>query len=487
MSTINALQKNAENTQFRDATVRRQCEKAAALERAGEYEAARESMSGLWSTIGERPETSALAAATEAEVLLRVGALAGWLGSARQISGAQEFAKDLLGESIRLFEALGDDEKVAEAQTDLAICYWREGALDEGRILFREAAQRARSAGNQLRALVNSTIVEISSGRYNEALSMLDRAAPLLQSVTDSASHGRFHMQRGLVFKRLGGQENLDRALIEDTAASIHFEKAGHKRYLARIENNIGFVLLQLNRPAAAIQHLDRARSIFLSLKDAGSVAQVNETRARVFISQKQYTHAERAATAAVSTLEQGGEQSLLAEALVTQGTVLAAQGKHQAAQLSFERAAQVAELAGDTLAAGNARLAQIQELQTFLTPSQIMQTFLEADRCLPHEINAGTAARLRSCMRIVAAVSAWENQSVVELEGATLEEKVLSVESSLIKQALDREGGSITRAAGNLGLTHQGLAYILNNRHKALLPSRTPVRRRHKSIMRKS
>jgi tetratricopeptide (TPR) repeat protein len=486
MSTINTFVKHSETGQMGDEAATRQCETARLLERAGEYEAARESLAGLWSTIGQRPNSSGLRVDVEAEVLLRVGALAGWLGSSRQITGAQEFAKDLIGESIRLFESVGDGEKVAEAQTDLAICYWREGAFDEGRVLFREATQRAVSAGNQLRALVNSTIVEISSGRYNEAMNLLDQAMPLLKSVSDEGSHGRFHMQRALVLKRLGGQENLDRALIEDTAASFHFEKAGHKRYLARVENNIGFILLQLNRPADSIQHLERARSIFLALKDAGSVAQVNETRARVFFSQKQYAQAERAATAAVSTLELGGEQSLLSEALVTQGTILVALGKYHTAQMAFERAATVAESAGDSLSAGNARLIQIQELQSFLTPSQIMQAFRQADECLPHQLNSETATRLRSCMRIIAATGTSETAPVAELEGGTLEEKVLYVEANLIKQALDRENGSITRAAHLLGLTHQGLAYILNNRHKALLPSRVPARRRHKSIIRK-
>jgi tetratricopeptide (TPR) repeat protein len=487
MSTINTFIKTTETGQIRVGSVRRQCEVARGLERAGEYEAARESLAGLWSTIGERPNTSGLAVDDKAELLLRVGTLAGWLGSARQVTGAQEFAKDLIGESIRLFQSVGDIEKVAESQTDLAICYWREGAFDEGRVLFREAAQGAVSADNQLRALVNSTIVEISSGRYHEAMFLLEQATPLLSVVSDESSHGRFHMQKALVLKRLGGVENLDRALIEDTAASFHFEKAGHKRYLARIENNIGFILLQLNRSADALRHLERARSIFLTLKDSGSVAQVNETRARVFISQKQFAQAERAVTAAVATLELGGEQSLLSEALVTQGTAMAGLGKYRAAQLAFDRAAQVAESAGDSLSAGNARLVQIQTLQNFLTPDQIKETFREADRCLPAKLDSETAIRLRACMSVIADATERESASVAQSEGGTLEEKVLYLEASLIKHALDRERGSITRAAQTLGLTHQGLAYILNNRHKALLPSRNPARRRFKSIIKKN
>lgn len=469
MSKVTVIEKTYETGQLSNLGVSQLCEEALRFERAGEYESARESLAHLWSGIGTRPRTDGLPEATSAEVLLRVGALSGWLGSAGQISGAQEFAKDLLGESIRIFESLGDDDKVSEAQTDLAICYWREGAFEEGRVYFREARQRAKSATNQLRALVNNTIVEISSGSYHEALNLLDEAAPLLQSVSDESSHGRFHMQRGLVFKKLGGPENLDRALIEDTAASFHFERAGHRRYVARIENNIGFILLQLNRPADAIGHLDRARSLFLQLKDTGSVAQVNETRARVLMVQQRYAHAETAATAAVSALEQGGERSLLAEALMTQGAAFARLGKNNNAHSSFQRAARVSELAGDLLSAGHARLMHIEQLHEFLSPTQSAQLFLEADQCLQANVSGETLSRLRSCMRIIAAGRASESESAAETGKGSLEEQMLTIEANLIKQALDGQKGSITRAAQTLGLTHQGLAYILNNRHSTL------------------
>ncbi len=130
------------------------CLAAKELENAGEYEGAREALADLWAGIPERPQVAGLPAEDQAEVLLRVGALSGWLGSSGQMPGTQEFAKDLISESIRAFEGLGDREKVAEAQTDLAICYWREGAMDEARVWFREALSRAASRANRLRVLV---------------------------------------------------------------------------------------------------------------------------------------------------------------------------------------------------------------------------------------------------------------------------------------------------------------------------------------------
>ena len=191
---------------------------------------------------GSAPPSDELSVDTQAEVLWRVGALSGWLGSANEIPGAQEFARDLLTESITLFESLDQQDKRAEAMGDLALCYWRSGAQDEGRALFRQAVEAAQKSETKLRTLTNASTVEISSGRYGDALALLNAAAAFLAEVSDDWIHGAYHYQRGLAYRRLGGTENLDHALIEYSAASMRLAKAGHIRYFAGVENNIGFI-----------------------------------------------------------------------------------------------------------------------------------------------------------------------------------------------------------------------------------------------------
>jgi transcriptional regulator with GAF, ATPase, and Fis domain len=65
--------------------------------------------------------------------------------------------------------------------------------------------------------------------------------------------------------------------------------------------------------------------------------------------------------------------------------------------------------------------------------------------------------------------------------------EAVHDFEARLIEQALAEARGSVTKAARLLGLTHQTLGTILNTRHKGLAAKRTPVRKRLRSIFRKS
>src|SRR4030095_2295678 len=105
-----------------------------------------------------RPETIGLEENSKAELLLRSGTLTGWLGRAKQILGAQEVAKDLISESAALFESLGLPEKVAEARVDLAICYWREGGLDEARVPLKLVLDSLenKTSGQRLIVLFNS-------------------------------------------------------------------------------------------------------------------------------------------------------------------------------------------------------------------------------------------------------------------------------------------------------------------------------------------
>jgi transcriptional regulator with PAS, ATPase and Fis domain len=59
------------------------------------------------------------------------------------------------------------------------------------------------------------------------------------------------------------------------------------------------------------------------------------------------------------------------------------------------------------------------------------------------------------------------------------LDQELLRYENALIKRALTQVNGSLTRAASNLSMSYQKLAYIIETRHRDLLKERSPVRRR--------
>lgn len=387
---------------------RLRCRLAKELEDSGNYEAARGALGELWYNVGERPGLDGLDQHTAAELLLRAGSLTGWIGSANTVEGAQESAKDLISESKAVFESLGEKDKVAEAYVDLAICYWREGAFDEARVTLREALVLLgdKNSEQKARALLNNSIVDSFSGRFNDALNILNEARPIFEESQSNAAKGRFHFQFGIVLKKLGVAERredyTDRALVEYTAASYHFEQSGHTRYRARVENNIGSLLFITGRFAEAHEHLDRAHLLFTSLKDSGSAAQVDDTRARVLLAQERNSDAEKIARSAARRLEKGDELALLAEALTTHGVALARLGRYEESRLTLERATDLASQAGDNEGAGLAALTIIEELCERLAVTEVAALYNRADELLAKSQNSETLARLRSCARRV-------------------------------------------------------------------------------------
>jgi CheY-like chemotaxis protein len=466
------------------------CRLAKELEDIGNYEAAREAMGELWPEIGGRPALDKLGEATAAEVLLRVGALTGWLGSARQIEGAQGTAKNLINESIARFGALKDTGKVAEAQTELGCCYWREGALDEARAVLREALSRLPADGEvRAIALLRLAIVEGSAKRFSDALRLDIEAAPLFHKSKSHAHRGRFHNQFGFVLRNLGTIERrpdyIDQALIEYAAASYHFEQAGHRRYHACVENNLSFLFLTIKRFAEAHEHLDRAQALFTSMKDDVHTAQVDDTRARVLLAEGRTTEAERLVRSAVQTLERGGEQSLLAEALTTHGIALARMRSHDAARQKLQRAAEVAQGAGDTETEGLAVLTMIEELGEHLPAQDLTQTYDRAFELLSRSSNQEYKDRLLDASRRVLFLIG-QLPTPPTWEGFNLYKAVLRYEARIIERALREARGVVSRTAELLGIRRQRLDAMLKGRgrHTALAHLRTPVERQPRSLM---
>lgn len=480
------------------------CRAARELEDTGEYETACEVLGDVWQGVGVRPRLEGLDPATSAEALLRVGVLTGWLGNASQLKDAQEEAKNLISESARLFESLGNVRKVLEAQTELAYCYWREGGYDEARVILGEVLQQLDGEGGELKAkaMLRSAIVERSSNRYNDALRALTESAPLFERIENQTIKGGYHNELGLVLKNLAASERredyLDRAFVEYAAASFHFEQADHKYYRANVENNLGFLYYKAGRFTEAHEHLDRARRILLSLRDTGTVAQVDDTRARVFLAQERPTEAERAARAAVTTLERGGRLSLLAEALTTHGTALARLGQTDRARFTLFRAIEVAHQSGAHNDAGLAALSAIEELSDCLSAAEVRAVYERAYHWLSTSQHQETLKRLLAAANRIFEATAREADSArasaaegpepagTDEEGeANFRELTRRYENKLIRQALQKGGGSVTQAARLLGLSHQALNYMIEHRHEELLFERTPVQKRKRSLVR--
>src|ERR1051325_11424401 len=78
------------------------CRTALDLKDRNEYDAARDAMFPIRNgTIASRPNTKGLSDIVAADVLLTTGILTGWLGSRSEIKNADDYARDLISESMR--------------------------------------------------------------------------------------------------------------------------------------------------------------------------------------------------------------------------------------------------------------------------------------------------------------------------------------------------------------------------------------------------
>jgi len=469
------------------------CQIAGRLEEEGNYEAARETMGSLWERIGERPHLDGLDQKTKAAVLLRAGTLTRDLGSVAQIEGAQETAKNLITESISLYETLQIKEGVAEGQIEIAVCYRREGAFDEARVMLQDALAKLDDEKGDLRAvaLLRSAIIEESARRFHDALRIHTAAAPLFERSVNPILKGKYHHLFGFLLKKLGAAESredyLDQSLIEYTAAVFYFEQASLPRHQACVENNLGFLFGILKKFTEAHEHLDRAQALFTSLKDKVHLAQVDETRARVMLAEGRINEALKLVGLAVRALDKGGEQSLLAEALTTQGTAQARLGDLDRAQTSLQRAIEVADQAGDPESAGHATLVMIEELGGYLSRDDLKAAVDRAWELLGNAQDMSALKRLMTCAgRVLSLLYAHPALAPsVDWTNFSVESEMLRQEGHFIKLALRDSGGSVTQAARLLGLPgHQTLLWMLNTRHKDLLTERKPVIPRRRSVI---
>lgn len=224
---------------------------------------------------------------------------------------------------------------------------------------------------------------------------------------------------------------------------------------------------------------------IFTKLKDTGSLAQVDETRARVLVAEKKYRDADRIIADVIKTFKAGGESALLADALSIQGVVWARLRAHEGSLKILREAVKVAEESGALTQAGHAALTLIEEYGAgwLLTREDLTAMFGRAVELLKGTQDAEDRERLLACAQVV--IKRLSGMQIYD-RNFTFYGAVEELEARLIEQALVSEGGNIARAARRLGLKRQTLSQMLNMRHKKLSGKRTPPEKRLKSLIKK-
>ena len=373
----------------------------------GDYDAGCTAL-GPWWKLGEWPAQHGLEPVAAGELLLTAGSLTDSVVRVRRILGGQRLAEALLSGAIALFDHLGENTRAIEARIELGCCYYHQGLFDIAHSTLQRCVEELTAEDFELKAvaLIRLAIVERHSGRLQEALGLLQRASSL-EELSSAWTQGRFHTEMANTLKAFGVSEGkshyFDYALGHYRQASIQFEQLGNARYVAIVENNLGYLLLSLQRFEESEIHLERARAIFKELGDAIGCAQVDETLAQLYLVSARLDFAEFTIKRALDTLEGSGEDALLAEALATQGVILCRLGHKLETKPIIERGRRIAERCGDREGAGRALLILIEEMCEQLADDERREIGAQANQLLANSQQHATRERLRKCLETIA------------------------------------------------------------------------------------
>ncbi|MDX6576504.1 MAG: hypothetical protein QOE96_2457 [Blastocatellia bacterium] len=436
--------------------------------RLGETSAAIESLGSTWRGIGKRPPT-APTQRESAQNLLLCGMLSSKLGAERKTKGAQEAAKDLLNESLRLFTKLRDPLR-AKAQIELALCYWRSGEINEA-VAFITDIQPANPE-IQFEAKLTKALFEREIGK-------IDTALDTLKSIESSAEamppvlRGQFHQQRAVALRRTTSDGNLDRALVEYEAALVAYEEADCFKGEAMVRNNLATVYREFGDYQRAHFYAAKALRLFTQLGSQHLIAEAEDQRALIFLAEGNYSEAARLSRLAAAHLQDSDQKAIHGRTLITLGRSLARMGQVQEAREELERAAVIFEHTNDPVGQADSWLSMIEELP--LPTRTALEAIAHAGRLIT---DTYLADRFRHAATKVGKQLIGDDTSTF----ADLDQHVVDIKSNLVSRVMAKHGGAnargaVVRAANELGITHTGLLWFLNH-HKDMGHKKRPRRR---------
>jgi tetratricopeptide (TPR) repeat protein len=463
------------------------CFQAEALIDRGEYEAAAAALGDTWAGIGQRPRIDCYPTEEQGFILLTVGSLTGWWGQARQIEGAQEQAKDLLSESERLFEKAGEVNGWALARCGLAVCYFREGSLDEARIYFQEALeQKTRlEAVTEFKLRLGLALTEVYAGNLPQARWLLEQAELLAAKVGSDLLRGKLYYTFGMVWRRLSENKSsrsyLEQSLESYKRAAACYQKARHQSFRIAVENNLGGLLLALGNYRMAHYHLDIAINYYSQTGERSHAAAAHDWKAQVYLAENKLAKAEQEASLSVKLRREGEENALLAESLITLGAVLARLNLTAKAVKAFDEAHLTACSTGNQQAAGLSLLTCLELLGGQIEIGEFIARFSQANELFNRTHDLSALQRLNAlALRAIEDCSQPKNTGLrLGEEDFSLPQYLRQVEKEYIREALRASQGGVVRAAALLGMSHQTLSLALKERHADLGEIEKKPRRR--------
>lgn len=292
------------------------------LERCGRYDEAITELGDIWDDKTKFPDVEQYESRTAAEIILRCGALIGFLGHNKQIPNSQEKSKNLLTEARNRFLAIYDVEKIAECENYLALAYWRTGELVEAETWIEEALSRnfSNSKPTRLYSYIIEGKIDFANNNYEKICQNSGNTENDFLEYGDYFLIGNLYNNWGLSLKNL---ENISDALIKLEFGKNYYYKAENKIHCALAENNLAQLYKLESDFSKAHEAIENAAKIFKQIKDRTREGFSLDTKAQIYFAQRKYSEALRTADKAIAILNKGENKSYLVESLMTKAKTL--------------------------------------------------------------------------------------------------------------------------------------------------------------------
>lgn len=272
----------------------------------------------IWDDISQDPDLDHFEPKTRADLYRLCGFFLSFYGYSKSLPDFQLRGKDLLTQSIELFDIVDLPDSSAEAQVMLALCYWYSGEIEESEAILSSIEQTFQ--GNELHPVylqikVNRLMAMYWKGQFQPGIEIIEQITTPMEFCRDVRLKTIFHNQAGILFNVLSQYETA----IHHLSEAIRFAKrSNNKRFIALNLNNLAFSNKQLGRFDAAHDVLDRAEEIIRETGDFGWLPHMLDTRALIFIDQRKPIEALIQAERSIDLFSRGEDFAGLVDSLWT-------------------------------------------------------------------------------------------------------------------------------------------------------------------------
>lgn len=308
----------------------------------GDYSRAYQRLAVFWNDFRVKPDIRELPADIVAEVFLRCGSIAGYLGRSKHLANAQEISRNLLSEAKERFTQLGTEAKIAECENYLALSFERVGDVKRARQFLESAFMRNLQINHpsRLHSHIIDSLLKLAEKNFEEIIQSSIILEGLFLQCENSIYKGCFYNHYGLALKNTGKTED---ALDKYLTARYFFFEAGHHPYCGALENNIANLYLAEKHFKEAHNFAQKAENSFKLVGDFSRQGFALDTRANVFLVEGELTMASDFSDKAIKLLQNGENLNFLAEAYLTKTKILIKLGRRAEALESSKKAKEIA------------------------------------------------------------------------------------------------------------------------------------------------